>query len=245
MGGVNIYRGVTTGLNQAFIIDNATKEALAAADPKSAEIIKPVLRGRDIQRFRAQWAGLWLIYSRKGIEIERYPAVYQHLLKHYNRLSQKTGRNKWYELQGSPSDNANKNFAKEKLVWIELVENGRFAYDNGSMYGEATTFMMTGSSLKYLCAVLNSSLTRWVLQQISPTSGMGTFRWKKIYVENIPVPKISAVKQRPFVRLVDEILAAKDADPKADTGALEQEIDRLVYDLYGLTEEEITAIEGA
>ena len=72
---------------------------------------------------------------------------------------------------------------------------------------------------------------------------MGTLRWKKVYVENIPIPKITAAKQRPFVHLVDQILKAKNADPDADTRHLEWEIDRLVYDLYGLTEEEDTAIE--
>ena len=129
------------------------------------------------------------------------------------------------------------------MLWIELVDSGRFSYDNSGIYGEATTFLMTGTSLKYLCAVLNSTLIRWFLSQIAPTSGMGTLRWKKVYVETIPIPKISTAKQRPLVRLVDEILAAKAADPEADTDYLEWDIDRLVYDLYGLTEEEDTAVE--
>ena len=102
--------------------------------------------------------------------------------------------------------------------------------------------MMTGKHLKYLSAVLNSTLIRWFLQQIAPTSGMGTPRWKKGYVETLPIPKISAAEQRPFIRLVDEILEAKSADPDADTSYLDWDIDRLVYDLYGLTEDEDTAI---
>ena len=262
---VFIYRGVTTGYNNAFIIDNATKEALIAADPKSADIIEPVLRGRDIQRYRANWAGLWLINvpwhfplhldssikgvseKAEGLFRKQYPAVYKHLSSHKTALSARnkseTGiRYEWYALQRWAA-NYHEEFAKEKLLWIELVEEGRFAYDNSGIYGEATTFIMTGASLKYLCAILNSTLTRWFLQQIAPTSGMGTFRWKKVYVETIPITKLTAAKQRPFVRLVDKILEAKAADPNADTDYLEWDIDRLVYDLYGLTEEEDTAVE--
>ena len=262
---VSINYGIKTGYNNAFIIDNSAKEALIAADPNSMDIIKPVIRGRDIQRYRARWAGKWLInipwhfplhsdasikgVSEKAEELfkKQYPGVYAHLLLHKAALAARnkseTGiRYEWYALQRWAA-NYHKEFAKEKLLWIELVENGRFAYDDSGIYGEATTFIMTGASLKYLCAVLNASLTRWFLQQMAPTSGMGTLRWKKVYVENIPIPKITAAKQRPFVHLVDQILKAKNADPDADTRHLEWEIDRLVYDLYGLTEEEDTAIE--
>ena len=103
---------------------------------------------------------------------------------------------------------------------------------------------MTGVSLKFLCAVLNARLTRWFLGQVAPTSGMGTLRWKKVYVETIPVPKLTAEKQRPFIRLVDRILKAKAANPCADTLETQEEIDRLVYDLYGLTNAEVAAVKG-
>ena len=102
---------------------------------------------------------------------------------------------------------------------------------------------MTGESVKYLCAVLNSTLATWFIQNTALTSGMGVTRWKRFTVERIPVPKITAAEQRPFVRLVERVLAEKSADAAADTEPLEWEIDRLVYDLYGLTEEEDTAVE--
>ena len=242
--GVNINYGIKTGYNAAFIIDEHTRDRLIAADPKSAEIIKPVLRGRDIRRWRAAYAGLHLIYTRKGIEIEKYPAVYDHLLQHRDGLSQKKGANKWYELQASPSDRLDAEFAKDKLIWIELVESGRFAYDDSGKYGEATTFVMTGNSIKYLCSLLNSNLIRWYLQQIAPTSGMGTFRWKKVYVERIPIPRLAEAEQRPFVELVERILAAKASNPAAAVGGLEAELDGLVYALYGLTAGEVAAVAG-
>ena len=264
---VRIHRGITTGCNDAFIIDDSTRRALIAEDPKSTEIIKPVLRGRDIQRYQAEWAGMWLINipwhfplhfdsSIKGSSSqaenlfeEQYPAIYQYLLSHKRALSSRnkseTGiRYEWYALQRWGA-NYYEDFAKEKLIWIELVENGRFAYDDSGMYGEATSFIMTGTHIKYLCAVLNGTLIRWYLRQIAPTSGTGTLRWKKVYIETIPIPQISAAEQRPFIRLVDRILAAKRSDSKADTADLEAEVDQLVYRLYGLTDEEIAIVKGA
>ena len=102
---------------------------------------------------------------------------------------------------------------------------------------------MTGADTKYLCALLNSALTRWYLRHVAPTSGMGTLRWKKVCVETIPIPKIPTAEQRPLIRLVDRILAAKRADPDADTTDLETEIDHLVSKLYGLTDDEVAAVE--
>ena len=90
-----IYRGITTGRNEAFIIDNQTKEALVAEDPKSAEILKPALRGRDIHRYQADWVGLWLIDTHNGyedipaIDVDEYPAVKSHLDNFYARLERR------------------------------------------------------------------------------------------------------------------------------------------------------------
>ena len=244
---VRINRGILTGYNKAFIIDDKTKNALVAADPKSADIIKPILRGRDIQRYRVRWANKWLIDTHNGyrdvpgINASGYPAVKVHLNHFYPQLEKRQDKGGTpYNLRSCAYYDE---FSKEKLFWIELVDSGRFAYDNSGIYGEATTFVMTGEGLKFLCAVLNSSLIRWLLGQVAPTSGMGTLRWKKVYVETMPIPKITAEEQRPFIDLVDRILAARDANPAADTSHLEWEIDRLVYNLYGLTEEEDTAIE--
>jgi len=240
---VKITYGIKTGYNDAFIIDQDKRDELIAADPKSAEILKPVLRGRDIQRFQARWAGLWMVYARRGIALKRYKAIEKHLRQHHAALSNRAGANEWYELQASPSDEADALYAREKLIWIELVDKGRFAYDNTASYCEATTFMMTGQSTKYLCAMLNSHLVHWYLSQIAPTSGMGTLRWKKVYVEKIPVPMPDKPAQRPLTKLVDQILAAKSKNPDADTAALEATIDQLVYQLYQLTPAEIAIVE--
>ena len=242
--------GIKTGYNAAFIIDNDTKNALVAEDPNSAEIIKPILRGKNIQRYQAQWTNLWLIttFPSLQLDIDDYPAVKSHLLSFGQDRLEQSGKNlasggrsrkktqhSWFETQDSIA--YHEDFAKEKLVWITLANYGRFAYDESGMFCEANTFMMTGEDIKYLCAVLNTKLIRWYLQQIAPTSGMGTLLWKKVYVETIPIPQITAAKQRPLNRLVERILSAKAADPTADTSEQEAEIDQRVYALYGLTEE--------
>ena len=188
---IDINYGVKTGYNKAFIIDNRTKEALVAEDTKSAEILKPVVRGRDIQRYRVIWADKWLVYSRRGININNYPSVYKFLMSHYDGLSKKSGSNKWYELQANPSDRLDAQFLKEKLFWIELVNNSRFAYDDSSIYGEATTFLMTGESLKYLCAVLNSQLITLVSGNNSSNFWYGNFEMARSVTLNcMPIPSI-------------------------------------------------------
>lgn len=255
---VSINYGIKTGYNQAFIIDNITKEALISEDARSAEVIKPVLRGRDIKRYQVEWAKKWLIATLPAlnINIDDYPAVKEYLLSFGKARLEQSGKklsngkksrkktgNAWYELQDASA--YYEEFTKEKLFWIELSDFGRFCYDEGNLFGEATTFMLTGKSLKFLCAVLNSRLTHWFLRHTAPTSGMGTLRWKKVYVERLPIPKISAAKQQPFIELMDRILQAKATKPAADSSALEAEIDRLVYSLYELTDQEIATVQGS
>ena len=244
---LKINRGIVTGLNKAFIIDNATRDKLIASDPKSAEIIKPVLRGRDIRRFEMNWARLWLINTHNGyadvpaICIDDYPSIKEHLDSFFPDLSNRQDKGKTpYNLRNCAFY---EEFAREKLFWMDMSPIGRFAYSDTEMYCNDKGFLLTGQSLKYLCAVLNSYITTWVLRNNALTTGMGLIQWKKFVVERLPIPKVTAAKQRPFVQLVDQILEAKDADPNADTSELENEIDRLVYDLYGLTDEEKTAVE--
>ena len=240
----------------AFIVDSKTREALVSADPKSAEIIKPVLRGKDIQRFRSRWAGQWLItiFPARQLDIEDFPAVKRHLLNFGKEKLEQSGRvlpdgskarkktsHSWFELQDATA--YHKEFSKEKLIWMDLTEQGRFAFDDASVFCMDTTFMMTGKPVKYLCAVLNSTLATWFMQNTALTSGMGVTRWKRFTVERIPIPKLSAEEQHPFIQLVDRILAANPPAPEIDTRDLQKQIDELVYGLYGLTNEEIRTVD--
>ena len=258
MWNVKINRGITTGYNDAFIIDNTTKEVLTTEDPNSADIIKPILRGRDIQRYRAKWDGLWLIYSFREIEINKYPAIKAHLSQYKSSLEKRTGgarrdRNgniivpyEWYELQVDYYNSGRyKEFTKEKLFWMDMSNRGRFAYSEEKMYCNDKGFVMTGESLKYLCAILNSALITWFIQNTALTTGLGLTQWKRFAVESLPIPKIFAADQNPFIDLVDHILTLKAADQNADVSALENEIDQIVYLLYNLTPEEIAIVEEA
>ena len=251
---IAINYGIKTGFNDAFIIDNQTKEALIAEDPRSTEIIKPVLRGRDIRRYRARWASKWLIYAHSGIDIDEFPAIKSHLSQHKEALEKRTGgarrdRNgnlfvpyHWYELQVDYYNSGRyKEFAKAKMLWMDMSPEARFAYSNTDVFCNDKGFILTGPSLKFLCAVLNSQLTTWFVKHTGLTTGMGLVQWKRFVVERVPIPKVPTAKQRPFVKLVDDILDAKAADPDADTAEREAEIDGLVYELYGLTPDEIRA----
>ena len=250
---VKTYIGTMTGYNEAFLIDTATKHTLVSEDPNAADIIKPVLRGRDIQRYRPKWAGLWLLDTHNGygtrpaIDISEYPTVEAHLDRYYAQLEGRYDQGRTpYNLRSCAY---HEEFSEEKLFWMDLTERGRFAYSGSEMFCLNTGSMLIGPSIKYLCAVLNSSLITWLIKNTALNSGMGVPRWIRTTVERIPVPKVSADQQRPFVDVVDRILAAKDAGPvwgqdMPDTSALEEEIDQLVYALYGLTEDEVAAVEG-
>ena len=250
---VRINYGVKTGYNAAFIIDDATREALIAEDPRSDEIIKPILRGRDIRRFRAKWAGKWLIDTHNGygsgpervppIDVGDFPAVQRHLDCFFPQLLRRQDKGRTpYNLRNCAY---HEDFANEKLFWMDMSPEARFAFSEGVMYCNDKGFILTGSDLKYLCAVLNSSTVTWVVSNTALTTGEGLTQWKKFTVEDIPIPRIESREQQSFVRLVDIIIATKDADLDADTAAEEDEIDRLVYDLYGLNQQEIAAVRKA
>lgn len=270
---VKINYGIKTGLNEAFIIDQAKRDELVAKDPKSAEILRPILRGRDIKRYGYDWAGLYAIatFPALHIDIDDFPAVKEYLINFgKDRLEQsgkrlsngtiarkKTG-NKWFETQDQIS--YYKEFEKEKIVWPDIMreprgnseKNREFPYlclDRSGTYQEATNFIMTGSNLSLIIAVLNSKagvyfFVNWFAGPKFDNKG---FRYKKMYLENFLVPVVTPENKNIVDRViadVDQILTIKKTNSKADTSVEEKEIDQLVYQLYGLTEEEIKIIEG-
>ena len=219
-----------------------------AADPGSAEILKPVLRGRDIARYRANWASLWLIDTHNGfgdvqpINVDEYPAVKAHLDGFFPELVLRKDKGITpYNLRNCAYHGS---FALEKAIWIELVDRGRFAYDDSGMFIEATAFMITGEQIKYLCAFLNSRLGHWYILKTAPTSGMGVSRWKKVYVESIPVvvPELSMIVE--IQTLVNLASSGMAPDENRQT-QIEKRIDALVYEAYGLSADEAHCIEMA
>ena len=156
------------------------------------------------------------------------------------KRSRKKTNNAWYEMQDSCAYHTD--FSKEKLLWMDMSPEGRFAYSNKELFCNDKGFIMTGSALKYLCAVLNSSLVTWFIETTALTTGMGVLQWKKFAVERLPIPNVAVKRQRLLVELVDRILLLKSADTDADTKEGEAEINKLVFRLYGLTDDEIRAV---
>ena len=249
---ISINYGIKTGLNAAFIIDDETREALICEDPKSAEIIKPILRGRDIGRWRAR-SKRWLVDTHNGygdtprIDVTKYPAVKAHLDQFYvdlkNRQDQGTTP---YNLRSCAY---HEEFAREKLFWIDLTEKGRFAHSKQEqVFCANTAYALTVAdnpdcSISYLCATLNSNLVTWFIQKTALNSGMGVPRWIRSMIERIPIPPLAVTNQRPFTEATGRILSALDTDPDANVAAMEDKLNRLVYDLYGLSEDEIRIVE--
>ncbi len=262
---VKIARGIITGLNEAFIIDQNKRDELVVKDPKSVEILKPILRGRNITRYGYEWMGSYVIaagFDSYKLLKERYPFVYEHLKQYEKQLRARgqckysragknglnadyDGQHHWLELDNNPKSEYLGMFEMEKVVWIELVDDGRFAYVEPGVYTEATTFLMTFDRPKYLVGLMNSKLVNWYFDKICGESGVGTNRWKKFYVEVIPLPNTDDIRKiEKIENLVNEILVFKKVNPSADVRDLEDEIDRIVYQFYDLTEEEIRIIEG-
>lgn len=241
--------GIVTGHNDAFIINTEIKNKLIKNDPKSASIIKPMLRGKDIDRFYPKWANLWLIDIHNGyddvsaVDIKNYPAIKRHFKqKHlYHKLKNRCDQgNTVFNLRDCAY---HEKFKNEKLFWADMTPIGRFAYSNVETYCNSKGYIMAGESLKYLCAVLNSSLIAWYIQNTAATTGMGLTEWTVVTVKRIPIPKIPSIDQRPFVTLVNRIMKVKSDNPDVNTQQLEKKINALVYKLYKLTNDEIRIVE--
>ncbi|EIE4182663.1 class I SAM-dependent DNA methyltransferase [Campylobacter coli] len=272
--GLNIYRGILTGYNEAFIITTEKRnEILAnckdeAEKERTAKLIRKMLRGRDIKRYSYEWAGLWVIFipwhfpnvekpktmleNEQDLK-EQYPSLYKHLLSHKERLSKRnkeeTGiRYEWYCLQRWGA-NYYQEFEKEKLGWQRITQEPSFILERECILLDSMAFMVANSKneLKYLLGFLNSSLIFYYFKNIGHLYSDKGFLLSNQYVEKFPIPKINSKNQKiadELINLVDEILKAKEQDKNANTQELENKINSLTYKLYNLTEEEIKIIEN-
>ena len=242
-----IRLGIATGSNEAFLIDEDKKREFCERNPVNAEIIKPILRGRDISRYSYNSVGQYILLAKNGVNVQRdYPDVYEHLESFGDKFKNRGAQGQhWTNLRACSFYD---DFKKEKIVWIELTDSGRFALCNEDIYLLNSAYFLlppSGIKSKFLLGVLNSSPIRFYLNLIAETSGLGTSRWINNYVKEFPIPEAACDQQALIIELVDEILAAKDTNPAADVSALENEIDQIVYLLYDLTPEEIAIVEEA
>ncbi len=244
---ISIYYGIKTGFNDAFIVDQATRDALVAEDPKSTELLKPILRGRDIARYHANWAGLWLIDTHNGyddispIDVNDYPAVKAHLSKFIARLERRQDKGITpFNLRNCAY---HEEFSKKKLFWMHLSPYGRFARGEKGMMCNQKCFMVTGRNLEFLSAVLNSTLVTWMVKHTAVTTGMGLCQWDKYIVEQIPVicPDDSTLEW--FNDAVGNLLEPKEIGD-LNSAVIQRAIDQAVFDLYGVTTKEVSALKG-
>ncbi|EAI7525079.1 class I SAM-dependent DNA methyltransferase [Campylobacter jejuni] len=272
--GLDIYRGILTGYNEAFIITTEKRnEILAnckdeAEKERTAKLIRKMLRGRDIKRYSYEWAGLWVIFipwhfpnvekpktmleNEQDLK-EQYPSLYKHLLSHKERLSKRnkeeTGiRYEWYCLQRWGA-NYYQEFEKEKLGWQRITQEPSFILEKEYILLDSMAFMVANSKneLKYLLGFLNSNLIFYYFKNIGHLYSDKGFLLSNQYVEKFPIPKINSKNQKladELINLADDILKAKEQDKNANIQELENKINSLTYKLYNLTEEEIKIIEG-
>ena len=237
---ISINYGIKTGFNDAFIIDSAKREQILTncktneERERTAAIIRPILRGRDIARYTYNWADLWLINTHNGIKgslnrihIEDYPAIKQHLDFYWDKIKQRADKGDTpYNLRNCAYVD---DFDKTKIVWIELSDESKFTIcDNYIPLN--TVFFLTGSHLSHILGLLNSKLINWYFRNcIGTSSGAGTNRWLKYTVELLPLLSYDSEIET----LVNSRLTSD-----SDQVSLELQIDKVVCKKYGLTDEE-------
>ena len=247
---INIYRGVLTGYNDAFIISNEKRNEILAncqtedERQRTAELIRPILRGRDIKRYGYVENGLYLINTHNGIRgkiprirIEDYPSIKSHLDQYWDKIEKRADQGDTpYNLRNCAYLD---DFSKPKIVWGEISDKSKFAFDFfGKYIPEATTFYMKGEYIEYLLCALNSSVSEWLFSKVGTTTGVGTVRWKKYTIEQLLVGKPSKEGMKQYMAVFEQLKTGK-----IDAKQFESFCNTFVYQLYRLSKEEVAYIE--
>ena len=250
---IQINYGIKTGFNDAFIIDSAKRneilEACQSEDERqrTAEIIRPILRGRDIKRYGYEWADQYIIatFPSRQYNIDDYPTLKEFLLTFGIERLEQTGKeyiidgekvkarkktnNKWFETQDSISywDD----FSKPKIIYPNMTKFLPFVYDTSGLVTNQKCFIITGKRLAFLTAFLNSSLFKFCFADKFPELQGKTRELSKIFMDEIPVMEVSDYDEIRFVMLVE-------ATQRNISKERLLEIDNAIFDLYQLTKEE-------
>ena len=245
---ISINIGIKTGFNGAFIIDDKTKNALVNESPESEKILKPILRGKDINRYQTDWAGLWLINTHNGYEnvlpiyIDDYPAVKKHLDQFYPRLQKRQDKGVTpYNLRHCAY---HAEFEREKVVWTAVNSEYRSAILPQNYYLNNSLFMITGDHIKFICAYINSKLGRKYLEWILSGEDSYTYASKKI-VELLPIPKPTEENKIEFMQIEQLVDKITNSDFQSTVyKESENLINKLIYSIYNLTQKEIEIVEN-
>lgn len=249
------YRGVLTGFNEAFVINAATRERLISEAPRSAELIKPWLRGRDVRKWKAEWAGFYIIaipssankewpWSRENKEenarkifSESFPTIHRHISKWETKLRKRDDQGKfWWELRSCAYY---EEFEKPKIIYPDIAQHQKFTFDENCYFLGNTAYIMPTEN-KNLIGILNSTLIWWYYINLSSIIRGGYVRFIAQYMEKLPIAIPSEISKQELEDRVNQILE----DPEGpEVARLEKEIDQLVYELYQLTPGEIALVE--
>jgi len=267
-----IFYGIKTGLNEAFVIDEKTKKKLITEDPRSAELIKPFLLGRDIKRYQPPETEHYLIFMPKGwtrLTSQNAPKAWEWLKANYPSIAshlasfQSAGMKRgdkgeyWWELRAC---DYYAEFEKPKIIYPNICKQPEFAFDDSNVYTNQKCFIIPTTD-KYLLGLLNSSLIFLLFRTMLPKLRGDFYEPSYVYFKDFPIRPIDfsnpsdRKRHDLMVNLVDRML---DLHKKLRTvktpheketlqrqiDATDQQIDRLVYELYELTEEEIKIVEG-
>jgi adenine-specific DNA-methyltransferase len=266
-----VNRGVLTGLNEAFVIDSAIRNKLIKEDKKSEEIIKPFLAGRDVKRYSKPESNKYLIFSKRGIDIDKYPAIKKHLLQFRELLmpkpkdykgnswkGRKPGAYKWYEIQDAVD--YYDEFNKPKIIYPNILKRPEFTLDTNNWFTNQKCFIISLDD-KYLLGFLNSKLNHYLFEKYLPKLRGGFYEPSYVFFKKFPIKTID-VSDKTERRLQDDIIEnvcqimtlntkLKKANLQSikdqlltRIGYFEEKIDDSIYKLYKLNNDEIKTIEA-
>ncbi|MBX3458561.1 MAG: Eco57I restriction-modification methylase domain-containing protein [Planctomycetes bacterium] len=249
--------GIKTGLNEAFVVDQATRDALVKTDKRSAEVLKPFLEGKDLKPWRAEPRDLWLIFTRRGIDIKKYPAILEHLEGYRELLEvrpadwnekeqgkwkgRKPGSYKWYEIQDNVAYYAD--FEKPKIIYPHFNRVPNFAIDaEGTYYSNDKSYIIPHADFSLL-SVLNSSTLWFWFKGVCALKAGDFYEFRIIYIENAPVATAPSAVHVRLTEIAKRL--SKEGVGEAEQAKLQAELEARVACLYGLTTEEFTLVLNA
>jgi len=254
-----ICRGVVSGLTAAFVISAADRNRIIGENPEADCIIHSFVQGRSIRRYWMEPSQAFLIYTHHGIDMRPYPAVLEHLRPFRSKLEGRATKQEWYELQ-QPQLAYKEPLEQPKIVFPDIATECRFALDSSGAFGANTVYFLPTDDLRLL-GLLNSRLALFYFKQVCAAlegPGEAYLRFFGQYLEGFPVamPQAHSKREASLVSLVQHMLDQHERLAGVKTGhereiiqrdidSTDKQIDRLVYDLYGLTDEEIAIVEEA
>lgn len=251
---LNIYRGLLTGYNKAFIIDKSLKDKLIAEDESSADLIKPILRGKDIKPNKINFAEKYLILTKNGVNIKEYPAIYNHLNQYRKKLKSRTDKGeKWYNLRACSFYD---DFEKPKLIYPNIASRLFTVFDEEKYYTNQKCYIITSDSidLRFIDALFSSKVLNFVFLLLGSPLGSGGYDISKIFVNQLPIvfndkiaediADLTDKSREIYKKINSDTLAPKEKNIyQQQLGVIEDEIEALIYELYELTDDEIAIIE--